>query len=347
MSEQPLLLDIQDLKTHFHLREGTIRAVDGASFQIRYGQAVGVVGESGCGKSMTARTILRIEPRNAQVTGKVLLNRRIDKDGLRAENPAFETIDLTQLDREGSEIRKIRGEEIAMIFQEPMSSFSPVHTVGDQIMEAILLHQNVDRAEARNRAIDTLELVGMPRPQRNIDRYPHQLSGGMRQRAMIAMGLSCRPALLIADEPTTALDVTTQAVILKLMKDLQKELGMSIMFITHDLGVIAQMTSYVVVMYMGKIVESAPVVDLFKNPQHPYTQALLKSIPKLTSSLDRLAVIPGSVPDPFSLPKGCRFHPRCPYAIPGTCDVSDPVDVEANPGHFARCVLVKSFQVKA
>ncbi len=341
--EKPILLDIQDLKTHFYLREGTIRAVDGASFQIRYGQAVGVVGESGCGKSMTARSILRIEPRNAQVSGKIILNRRINKDNGN-DNPLYEQVDLTQLDREGSEIRKIRGEEIAMIFQEPMSSFSPVHTIGDQIMEAILLHQEVDKTEARKRAIETLELVGMPRPQRNIDRYPHQLSGGMRQRAMIAMGLSCRPALLIADEPTTALDVTTQAVILKLMKDLQKELGMSIMFITHDLGVIAQMTSYVVVMYMGKIVESAPVVDLFKNPQHPYTQALLKSIPKLTANLDRLAVIPGSVPDPFRLPKGCRFHPRCPYAIPGSCDVDDPGEIEASPGHFARCVLVKPYQ---
>jgi oligopeptide/dipeptide ABC transporter ATP-binding protein len=336
MSEPQLLLEVKDLKTHFHLREGTVRAVDGATFSVNYGQTIGVVGESGCGKSMTARTVLRIEPRNAVTSGQILFHRRPQTDG------GSQVIDLLGMDPIGTEIRKIRGAEIAMIFQEPMSSFSPVHTVGSQIMEAILLHQNVDHAEARRRAIDVLELVGMPKPQRNIDRFPHQLSGGMRQRAMIAMGLSCRPQLLIADEPTTALDVTTQAVILKLMKDLQKELGMAIMFITHDLGVIAQMTRYVVVMYMGKIVESAPVVDLFQNSSHPYTQALLKSIPMIDRQLDRLAVIPGSVPDPFRMPKGCPFHPRCPHMIAGTCDVDEPPNVEVSTGHFARCVLVQS-----
>jgi oligopeptide/dipeptide ABC transporter ATP-binding protein len=334
MTESNLLLEVKNLQTHFHLREGTVLAVDGASFSIQYGQTVGVVGESGCGKSMTARSILRIEPRNASLSGEILFHR---KDGAG-------TVDLTKLDPTGVEIRKIRGQEIAMIFQEPMSSFSPVHTIGFQIMEAILLHQNVDQAEARKRAISVLELVGMPKPARNIDRYPHQLSGGMRQRAMIAMGLSCHPALLIADEPTTALDVTTQAVILKLMKDLQKELGMAIMFITHDLGVISQMTRYVVVMYMGKVVESGPVIELFKSPQHPYTQALLKSIPMIDHNLDRLAVIPGSVPDPFNLPPGCRFHPRCPLMIPGSCDVNDPDNIETSPDHFARCVLARPFR---
>ncbi|HEY9078135.1 MAG TPA: ABC transporter ATP-binding protein [Anaerolineaceae bacterium] len=336
MSENlPTLLEIKDLHTHFHLREGTVRAVDGASFTIQYGQTIGVVGESGCGKSMTARTILRIEPRNAIVHGEVLFHRRERKSG---QN---EVVDLVKMDAAGAEIRKIRGGEIAMIFQEPMSSFSPVHTIGNQIMEAILLHQDVDQAEARRRAIEVLELVGMPKPQRNIDRYPHQLSGGMRQRAMIAQGLSCRPALLIADEPTTALDVTTQAQILKLMRDLQRDLGMAIMFITHDLGVIAQMTRHVVVMYMGKVVESASVHDLFHNPLHPYTQALLRSIPMVNRSLDRLAVIPGSVPDPFHLPSGCRFHPRCPNLIPGVCDVQDPDDIAVSPGHSVRCVLYK------
>jgi len=334
MMSQNVLLDIKDLKTHFHLREGTVRAVDGVSFTIFRGQTIGVVGESGCGKSMTARTILRITPPTAVVSGQLLYYRR-------TANNDTQVVDLMQMERTGQEIRKIRGAEIAMIFQEPMSSFSPVHTIGSQIMEAILLHQDVDGAEARRRAIAALELVGMANPRRNIDRYPHQLSGGMRQRAMIAMGLACRPGLLIADEPTTALDVTTQAQILKLMRDLQKELGMAIMFITHDLGVIAQMTEYVVVMYMGKIVESAPVARLFHDPQHPYTRALLRSIPSLKEDLDRLAVIPGSVPDPFNLPQGCRFHPRCPYAIVGTCDVDEPPEVEASPGHVARCVLVK------
>jgi peptide/nickel transport system ATP-binding protein len=215
-----------------------------------------------------------------------------------------------------------------------------VHTVGNQIIEAILLHQEVDQAEARRRAIETLELVGMPNPRRNIDRYPHQLSGGMRQRAMIAQALSCRPALLIADEPTTALDVTTQATILKLMKDLQRELGMAILFITHDLGVIARMTKHVLVMYMGKVVESAPVTRLFRSPQHPYTQALLRSVPSLKRKLDRLAVIPGSVPDPFRLPPGCRFHPRCPMIVRGVCDVDEPPNVEIGPDHSVRCVVV-------
>ncbi|MDQ1300590.1 MAG: peptide/nickel transport system ATP-binding protein, partial [Chloroflexota bacterium] len=282
---QPLL-EICDLKTHFHLREGIVRAVDGASFAIGQGQSVGLVGESGCGKSMTARAILRITPPAALVSGEVILRRRARGAG-GSLGEITESVNLVKLSRTGAEIRKIRGAEIAMIFQEPMSSFSPVHTVGNQIIEAILLHQDVDQAEARRRAIATLELVGMPNPRGNIDRYPHQLSGGMRQRAMIAQGLACRPALLIADEPTTALDVTTQATILKLMKDLQRELGMAILFITHDLGVIARMTKHVLVMYMGKVVESAPVEKLFRAPQHPYTQALLRSVPSLKRKLDR------------------------------------------------------------
>jgi peptide/nickel transport system ATP-binding protein len=341
MTQAEPLLEIRDLKVHFHLREGIVRAVDGATFSIGQGQSVGLVGESGCGKSMTARAILRITPPAARVSGQVILHRRPRSADGGNLGEITDAVDLVQLSRTGPEIRKIRGAEIAMIFQEPMSSFSPVHTVGSQIMEAILLHQDVDQAEARRRAIAALELVGMPNPARNIDRYPHQLSGGMRQRAMIAQALACRPALLIADEPTTALDVTTQATILKLMKDLQRELGMAILFITHDLGVIARMTKHVLVMYMGKVVESAPVESLFATPQHPYTQALLRSVPSLKRKLDRLAVIPGSVPDPFRLPIGCRFHPRCPIAIPGVCDVQEPDDVEAAPRHFARCFAVK------
>jgi peptide/nickel transport system ATP-binding protein len=339
MTEIQPLLEIRDLKTHFHLREGIVRAVDGATFAIGQGQSVGLVGESGCGKSMTARAILRITPPIAQISGEVILHRRARGDSSSSDQ-VTEIVDLVKLDRMSADIRRIRGAEIAMIFQEPMSSFSPVHTVGDQIIEAILLHQEVDHAEARRRAIETLELVGMPNPRRNIDRYPHQLSGGMRQRAMIAQALSCRPALLIADEPTTALDVTTQAMILKLMKDLQAELGMAILFITHDLGVIARMTKHVLVMYMGKVVESAPVTQLFRAPQHPYTQALLRSVPSLKRKLDRLAVIPGSVPDPFRLPPGCHFHPRCPIAIRGVCDVKEPPNIEIGPNHSVCCVAV-------
>jgi peptide/nickel transport system ATP-binding protein len=330
------LVEVRDLKTHFPQREGIVRAVDGVSFEIGVGQTVGLVGESGCGKSMTARTLMRITPRHAIISGEMLFRRR---DGA--------TVDLARLAPMGEEMREIRGAEIAMIFQEPMSSFSPVHTIGNQIGEVIALHQKVDKAEARRRTLEVLDLVGMPNPARNIDRYPHQLSGGMRQRAMIAQGLSCRPSLLIADEPTTALDVTTQAQILQLMRDLQAELGMAILFITHDLGVVAQLTEHVVVMYMGQIVESANVKTLFRNPQHPYTQALMRSIPTLKKPIDRLATIPGSVPSPFALPKGCRFHPRCPLAIPGVCDTAEPPMIKVSDNHFARCVLAEPVEPRS
>lgn len=332
-----LLLDVQDLKKHFPIKRGFfsqtvgyVKAVDGVNFNVRQGETLGLVGESGCGKSMTARTLMRITPRNAQIGGEMLFHRR---------NGAI--VDLARLAPMGAEMRDIRGAEIAMIFQEPMSSFSPVHTIGNQIGEVITLHQKVDKAEARRRTLQALELVGMPNPARTIDRFPHQLSGGMRQRAMIAQGLSCHPALLIADEPTTALDVTTQAQILQLMRNLQAELGMAILFITHDLGVVAQLTEHVIVMYMGQIVESADVKTLFRNPQHPYTQALMRSIPTLKKPTNRLATIPGSVPPPFALPKGCRFHPRCPLAIPGVCDLIEPPVIEVSPNHFARCVLAE------
>jgi oligopeptide/dipeptide ABC transporter ATP-binding protein len=247
-------------------------------------------------------------------------------------------------------MRNIRGEEIAMVFQEPMSSLSPVHTIGNQIAEAILLHQHLSKEEAREKTMLMLDRVGMPQPKRTVDRYPHQLSGGMRQRAMIAMALSCHPDLLIADEPTTALDVTTEAQILSLMRRLQSELGMAIMFITHNLGVVAQMTERVIVMYMGQVVEEASVDELFHEPKHPYTQALLRSIPKLGSraagEANRLASIRGTVPDPYNLPRGCPFHPRCDHVIRGVCDVEDPPTIEVGAGHTTRCHLYAENVIK-
>lgn len=335
MADDQTLVEIKDLKTHFFLDEGTVRAVDGVSFDIKRGKVLGVVGESGCGKSITARSILRIVPSPGRITqGQILYHRPTGQNG------SAEVVDLATLDHNGTEIRNIRGAEISMIFQEPMTSLSPVHTIGNQIMEVITLHQKVSEREAREIGINTLDQVGMPQPAYTIDRYPHELSGGMRQRAMIAMALSCHPTLLIADEPTTALDVTTEAQILTLMRRLQDELGMAIVFITHNLGVVAQMTEDVVVMYMGKVVEKADVDTLFYNAKHPYTQALLESIPRLgNKSKNRLASIRGSVPDPYSIPKGCPFHPRCREAIPGVCDQDDPPLIDFASNHSARCHL--------
>ena len=302
---------------------------------------MGIVGESGCGKSVTARSILRIVPPPGEIVeGEILYHRSTGSNGSARE----EVIDLTALDERSAQIRDIRGGEISMVFQEPMTSLSPVHTIANQITEAIMLHQSVSREEARQQAIDMLDRVNMPDPQRTIDRYPHELSGGMRQRAMIAMALSCRPTLLIADEPTTALDVTTQAQILTLMRDLQNEFGMAIIFITHDLGVIAQMVDHVIVMYLGEAVEMADVETIFYEPKHPYTQALLQSIPRLgAKSLDEesgpLSAIHGSVPDPYSVPKGCPFHPRCRQAIKGVCDEKPAPFLDVGNGHKVRCVL--------
>lgn len=341
--KNPILLEVQNLKTHFFLDQGIVRAVDGVDFTVRRGKTLGVVGESGCGKSITARSILRTVPTPGQIVeGQILLHRRTAGNDYRTSSLTTETVDLATLDPKGREIRSIRGAEISMVFQEPMTSLSPVHTIGNQIMEVIKLHQGVERDEARSQAIGVLERVGMPQPSRTIDRYPHQLSGGMRQRAMIAMALSCQPDLLIADEPTTALDVTTQAQILALMRHLQDELGMAIMFITHDLGVIAQMSEDVIVMYLGEVVETADVDSLFYAPKHPYTQALLRSIPRLgRKSLqrrrDRLTAIQGSVPDPYSIPEGCPFHPRCPHNDGARCLSERPDLREISPGHFARC----------
>ncbi|MCL6540413.1 MAG: ABC transporter ATP-binding protein [Roseiflexus sp.] len=339
---RPLLLEVEDLKTYFYLDEGVVRAVDGVSFTIRRGQTVGVVGESGCGKSITARSILQIvRPPGRIVSGSI----RFHRVPATQNNPG-EVIEIMRLDPMGKPMRMIRGGEISMVFQEPMTSLSPVHTVGSQVIEAIMLHQPVSKEEARRLAIHMFTKVGMQQPERTIDRYPHQLSGGMRQRAMIAMALSCNPSLLIADEPTTALDVTTEAQILQLMRDLQRELGMAIIFITHNLGVVAQMTEVVMVMYMGRVVEQATVDDLFYAPRHPYTRLLLRSIPKLGSKAmgiaTRLESIKGTVPHPYAIPQGCPFHPRCGDMIPGVCDAIDPPVVAVSDQQMVRCHLYAS-----
>jgi oligopeptide/dipeptide ABC transporter ATP-binding protein len=337
MDKRPVLLEVEDLKTYMFLDEGTVHAVDGTTFALRRGETLGVVGESGCGKSITARSIMRIVRSPGKIVGGKLLWHRTPP----GEGGKGHVIDLARLDPQSDEMRHIRGGEISMVFQEPMSSLSPVHTIGNQIMEVILLHQHIRKDEAREKTILMLDQVGMPQPRRTIDRYPHQLSGGQRQRAMIAMALSCTPDLLIADEPTTALDVTTEAQILSLMRRLQADLGMAIMFITHNLGVVAQMTERVIVMYMGRVVEEASVDNLFYNPKHPYTQALLRSIPKLGSRTAgesrRLASIRGTVPDPFNLPKGCPYYPRCDYATPGLCNVEDPPLIQVGVGHAVKC----------
>lgn len=324
-----VLLEVRNLKTYFYLNEGTVKAVDGVSFKIEKGKVLGIVGESGCGKSITSQSILRIlPPRGKIVEGEIILY----KDN--------GTVDLAKIKPKSGEIRKIRGNEIAMIFQEPMTALASIYTIGNQIEEAILLHQDVKKAQARQMAIDMLKKVGIPKPEERIDSYPFELSGGMRQRAMIAMAISCNPGILIADEPTTALDVTTQAQILDLLKKLQKEMGMATMLITHNMGVIAEVADNVAVMYLGKIVESGPVDEIFDNPRHPYTTALLKSIPTVGKKVKtKLESIKGMVPDPYNLPHGCRFYPRCPSYIEGICNKAEPPEVELAPGHMTSCFL--------
>ncbi len=329
------LLEVRNLKTYFETDEGTVRAVDGVSYTIYRGRTLGIVGESGCGKSVTSQSILRIVPRPGRiVSGEIIFHRR--RPGPGGNGTITEELDLTTLNPQGRQIRDIRGDDIAYIFQEPMSTLSPVHTIGHQMIQTIRLHQQVSKEEARERAIGMLARVGLPRPRQVIDNYSYQLSGGMRQRAVIALALSCQPDLLIADEPTTALDVTTEAQILELLKELQRDLGMAIQIITHNLGVVAEMADDVVVMYLGKEVEQAPVHELFNNPRHPYTKALLRSIPRLgRKTRQRLESIAGMVPDPYSIPPGCPFHTRCPYYLPGVCD--DPAYIQVGPGHWARC----------
>ena len=331
------LLSVHELKTYFFADEGVTRAVDGASFDIYPGQTLGVVGESGCGKSVTARSILRIVERPGRIVGgRILLRRGLGVEG----QVTGQEIDLTRLEADGKEMRATRGAEIGLVFQEPMTSFSPVHTVGSQIVEAIRLHQKLTKQEARQRAIEQLRQVGIPKPERRVDEYAFELSGGLRQRAMIAMALSCQPKLLIADEPTTALDVTTQAQILDLLRNLQEQSGMAIMLITHNLGVIAEMADDVVVMYLGRVVEKGPVDEIFHGARHPYTKALLRSIPSIQSeSRVKLPTISGSIPHPFNRPYGCPFHPRCPSSIPGTCDQREPGLVAVSDRQQVSCFL--------
>jgi peptide/nickel transport system ATP-binding protein len=334
MDAKPLL-SVRNLKTSFVQDEGTVRAVDGVSFDVAPGATLGIVGESGCGKSVTARSILRIVDRPGRIIGGEILFRRRPSNG----TPGA-VVDLAKLDANGKEMRAIRGAEIALIFQEPMSSFSPVHTIGNQIIEAILLHQAVSRRVAREKTIEMLRRVGVSTPEERVDQLSNQLSGGLRQRAMIAMALSCRPTLLIADEPTTALDVTTQTQILELMRQLQKEDGMAIMLITHDLGVIAEMATDVVVMYLGRVVEQAPVDAIFHDPRHPYTKALLRSIPRLRSNRhERLRAIAGAVPHPYDRPTGCPFHARCADFMPGVCDRRAPELKPVGAQHAVSCFL--------
>jgi oligopeptide/dipeptide ABC transporter ATP-binding protein len=320
-AEQPLL-EVKGLRTYFHVMDGTVKAVDGVDFSIPRGGTVGLVGESGCGKSVTAHSIMRLIdiPPGEFAGGQVI----------------FDGVDLLTLP--ANKMRKVRGGEIAMIFQEPMTSLNPVFTIGNQIAEAILLHQDVNEKEAWKRAIESLRLVGVSAPERRVKQYPHELSGGMRQRAMIAMALSCNPKLLIADEPTTALDVTIQAQILELIKDLQQRLGTALLLITHDLAVVAETVETIAVMYAGRIVETGTVDEVLLRPQHPYTQGLLSSIPAVQKRGQALTVIRGVVPNPFRMPPGCKFAPRCPWAWE-RCSEEEPELLETASGARSRCYL--------
>ena len=325
------LLSVRDLHVTFKLDEGIVRAVDGVSFDIAPGQVLGIVGESGCGKSVTMRAILHLIDHPGRITGGEILFQR--ESG---------TVNLTKLPPRGAAMRALRGAEIALIPQEPMAAFSPVHTVGEQIIEAILLHAggNTTRRQARDATVELFHDVGISMPEQRIDSYSWQLSGGLRQRAMIAMALSCKPRLLIADEPTTAIDVTTQAQVLALLKGLQRKYGTAIIFITHDLGVIAQMADHVVVMYLGRVMEQGPVDDIFHAPKHPYTRALLRSIPSLHGTTRMpLPVISGSLPHPFNRPTGCPFHPRCADFLADRCASAVPILAAVNAQQSASCFL--------
>ncbi len=314
------LLEVSSLHTYFHMETGIAKSVQGVSFHIDKGEMLGLVGESGCGKSVTSLSVMRL----------------IQSPPGKIESGAITFKDRNLLNVSEAEMRTVRGNDIAMIFQEPMTSLNPVFTVGSQIMEAVSLHQKVNRNEARSRTIEMLRLVGIADPGRRVDEYPHQLSGGMRQRAMIAMALSCNPELLIADEPTTALDVTIQAQIMDLLAKLQEELDMAILLITHDLGVVAECTDRMEVMYAGRIVEKGLTKDIYASPAHPYTKGLIRSVPRLDTKDDRLSVIPGTVPDPANLPSGCPFNPRCEFAD-DRCRAELPELETVGENHFARC----------
>ncbi len=354
MSDNDVLVEIQDLRVEFELRAGIVKAIDGVTFNINRGETLGVIGESGCGKSITARAIMQMVPKPGKIAnGQVLYHRRAKG------STQTDIVNVSKLDPDGETIRQIRGGEIGMIFQEPMSSLTPVYTagvhineatslhylmpnvkVGDQIAETVAAHKKLTKQESRALAIEMLHKVGIPKPGQRVDSYPHQLSGGQRQRVMIAIALSCGPDMLIADEPTTALDVSIEAQILDIMRKMQEEENMAIMFITHNLGVIAEMAKEIVVMYMGKQVERASTVDIFYEPKHPYTKALLQSIPKVGRKTSvRLASIEGMVPDPFHLPSGCVFHPRCPSFMPGKCDKIAPTWHKVIGDQWVSCLL--------
>jgi oligopeptide/dipeptide ABC transporter ATP-binding protein len=315
------LLEVRNLRTHFFSRAGVVRAVDNVSFRVGRGEILGLVGESGCGKSVSSLSLMRLVDRPGRiVSGEIL----------------FEGRDLLTLSKE--EMRRLRGSRLAMIFQEPMSSMNPVFTIGSQIAEAILVHEQVSRGAAKERVLRLMRLVGIPDPERRFRQFPHQFSGGMLQRMMVAMALACSPSLLIADEPVTALDVTIQAQILDLIKELRDQTGASILLITHDMGVVAETCDRVAVMYLGKIVETGPLASLFETPKHPYTVGLLASIPRLEETVEWLHPIPGMVPSPMDLPAGCRFCSRCPHAMP-ICAEAEPPMLEVAPGHHAACFL--------
>ncbi len=339
--DQPLL-SVRNLKTFFMMDEGTAKAVDGVSFDVQPGQVVGIVGESGCGKSVTIKSVLRIVQRPGRIVGGEILFRR-PRGNARDQRAEHEIIDLATLDANGKEMRAIRGSEIALIPQEPMAAMSPVHTIGNQLVEAVQLHRDVSKPDAERIVIARMREVGVPSPHERMTMYPWELSGGLRQRVMIAMALSCDPKLLIADEPTTAIDVTTQAQVLSLLRGLQAQHDMAIIFITHDLGVIAQIADYVVVMYLGRVMETGPVDDIFHRPQHPYTRALLESIPTMYApSKELLPTIVGSIPHPFNRPAGCPFYPRCADYMPGTCDRGLPALLPINERQSASCFLYHS-----
>jgi oligopeptide/dipeptide ABC transporter ATP-binding protein len=331
------ILEIEDPEVHFRTLDGTVRGINGVSLSVRKGETLGVVGESGCGKSVTAHSIMRLLPKRVA---------SIPKGEIRFKRQNGDEVNMVALEPNSTLMRSIRGNEIAMIFQEPMTSLSPLHTIGDQIMEAIILHQKVDKQEAEERAITMLEAVRIANARQIVRSYPHQYSGGMRQRAMIAMALSCNPTLLIADEPTTALDVTIQAQILDLMQKLQNEFDSAIMMITHNLGVINEVADRIAVMYLGKVVEVADRRTLFKRPAHPYTVGLLQSVPEMgNDTRTRLHPVPGIIPDPFNIPKGCAFFDRCPVKNKKEA-CQDPAGVplvEVEPGHHVRCTLYTEF----
>lgn len=317
------ILDVKNLKTHFHTDEGIVKAVDGVNFRIKAGETIGIVGESGSGKSVTSMSVMKLVSEPGKIVdGEIIFN---------GEN---------LIDKSDEEMQAIRGNDISMIFQEPMTSLNPVFKIGDQISEVLILHQNLSKREAREKTVEMLKLVGIPRAERVAEDYPHQLSGGMRQRVMIAMALACKPTLLIADEPTTALDVTIQAQILQLMNELKVNTETAIMLITHDLGVVAQMADHVIVMYCGKVVEDAPVERLFESPKHPYTQGLMSSIPSITDDKKRLLSIDGAVPHPLRLPKGCYYAPRCPKATE-YCIENKPELKDIGLSHRVSCFNVE------